>query len=258
MKYNVFYKTLLGNAHNILDIDREALNVITDAYLQGKNVFTISGKSYNWVGFTYIKIFTNSKELKSNDILLRANQKRQLFKNLSKEHLVYESFLSTIGDEVTAMHIGHKAFGEDKGKEKIVRPITELYIDESRINSLNEIKNESEFDLSKLIRLCEELNFNYSNENYYSVAMLGRAIIDHIPPIFGDKSFNSTYDNNPDISRSVKKNFKHLGESMRSIGDGILHSHIRRSESLPTRNQINFSQDLDVLLGEIVSYLKSK
>jgi len=58
------------------------------------------------------------------------------------------------------------------------------FIDDSRIEELRTI-NSDQFDMSKLVRLCEELNSNYSNKNYYSVALLGRAIIDHVPPIFG-------------------------------------------------------------------------
>lgn len=163
---------------------------------------------------------------------------------------VNETYLSWIGEDLTSKFIGHKSFGEDKEiqKETVVRV---NYIDESRVESLRSIK--SNFDLSKLVRLCEELNSNYHLGNYYSIAMLGRSIIDHVPPIFGCTTFNEVSNNYG--SKSLKGSLKHLNESMRNISDGFLHSHIRKNESLPTNKQVNFSQDLDVLLGEIISVL---
>ena len=46
-----------------------------------------------------------------------------------------------------------------------------------------------DFDFQKLIRLCEELNSSYDQENMYASSMLTRAILDHVPPLFGYKSF---------------------------------------------------------------------
>jgi hypothetical protein len=44
-----------------------------------------------------------------------------------------------------------------------------------------------DFDFQKLIRLCEELNSSYDQGNMYASAMLTRAILDHVPPLFGYK-----------------------------------------------------------------------
>jgi len=51
------------------------------------------------------------------------------------------------------------------------------------------MKKNEKFDLTKLIELCKELNECYDNESFLAVAMLVRAILDHIPPIFGYDSF---------------------------------------------------------------------
>jgi len=48
----------------------------------------------------------------------------------------------------------------------------------------------------------------------------------------------------------------HLDKSSRKIADAFLHTHIRNKEVLPNKTQVNFSRDLDVLLGEIVRILK--
>jgi hypothetical protein len=104
-----------------------------------------------------------------------------------------------------------------------------------------------------LIQLCKELNDNFSRKNYLSSAILGRAIIDHIPPIFGFKKFDEVASQYG--GQSFKKNVAHLNVSMRSISDRNLHETISKKEVLPNETQINFSQDLDVLLAEIVKKL---
>jgi hypothetical protein len=48
----------------------------------------------------------------------------------------------------------------------------------------------------------------------------------------------------------------HLGTSARKIADQHLHVQIRRSEVVPTIVQVDFSNDLDVLLSEIVRLMK--
>ena len=132
------------------------------------------------------------------------------------------------------------------------------FIDEGRLQELQEISSkQSKFDLSKLIKLSEELNSNYSNENYFATAMLTRAIMDHVPPIFGKDKFTEVV-NNYSGSQSFKKSMKNLDDFQRNISDGILHEQIRDSESLPNKTQVNCSQALDTLLGEIVRILNKK
>ncbi|RYH74523.1 hypothetical protein EVU94_05765 [Flavobacteriaceae bacterium 144Ye] len=127
-----------------------------------------------------------------------------------------------------------------------------IFVDPDRINQLQKI-GKDKFDLSKLIRKCEELNIAYSTKSYFSVGMLTRAITDHIPPIFNKKSFSEVAGGYG--TKSFKDSMIHLDKSSRKIADSFLHTHIRRKETLPTRTQVNFSSDLDVLLGEIIRIL---
>jgi hypothetical protein len=115
------------------------------------------------------------------------------------------------------------------------------------------IKSET-LDLTKLIKLCEELNTNFADQCYLAVTMLTRAILDHVPPIFGKGNFKEVANHHG--GTSFKEAMKHLDESSRKIGNSYLHQRIRRKETLPNRTQVNFSQSLDVLLGEIVRILK--
>ncbi len=127
-----------------------------------------------------------------------------------------------------------------------------VFVDPERIIQLQEIGRDK-FDLSKLIRKCEELNIAYSTKSFFSVGMLTRAITDHIPPIFGKKSFSEVAGSYG--TKSFKDSMVHLDKSSRKIADSFLHTHIRRRETLPTKTQVNFSSDLDVLLSEIVRVL---
>ena len=81
--------------------------------------------------------------------------------------------------------------------------------------------------------------------------MQEKLLIDHIPPIFGCGNF-SEVSNNYRGSKSFKQSMKHLQNSARSIGDAHLHTQIRNKETLPTLAQVNFHNDIDVLLSEIV------
>jgi len=128
------------------------------------------------------------------------------------------------------------------------------YVDLSRIDELRQL-NSSKFDLTKLIRLCEELNKCDANQCYLATAMLTRAILDHIPPLFQCDRFSQVA-NNYKGSKSFKESMRHLANSSRKIADAHLHIQIRNKETLPNKTQVDFSNDLDVLLAEIVRILK--
>lgn len=134
-----------------------------------------------------------------------------------------------------------------------IKTSAKTYIHEARIAELKSIKN-CDFDLSRLIKYCEELNIAFSCECYLSTAMLVRAIIDHIPPIFGKNTFTEVANNHG--SKSFKDSMKNLDNSSRKISDSHLHTQMRKKEVLPNSNQVDFSNDLDVLLAEIYRVLK--
>jgi hypothetical protein len=114
----------------------------------------------------------------------------------------------------------------------------------------------SDFDFKKLIRLCEELNTAYHEKCCFATAMLTRALLDHVPPIFAKKNFEevaSSYG-----GRSFKGTTQHLQNASRNVADGYLHQQIRKSETLPTPQQVNCGQQLDALLEEIIRMTREK
>lgn len=130
-----------------------------------------------------------------------------------------------------------------------------LYISNTTIENLKTLKPKN-FDLTKLIRLCEEINICYVNCCYFSVAILVRALLDHIPPLFGFSNFNQFLNNYRGGGKSFKDLMNHLESSQRKIADSFLHNQIRDKEVLPTKNAINFSSDVETLLIEILRFLK--
>ncbi|RWO40429.1 MAG: hypothetical protein EOS11_19705 [Mesorhizobium sp.] len=128
-----------------------------------------------------------------------------------------------------------------------------VYVDASTISAMGELSH-PEFDFSRLIQMCRELNTAHQSECHISVIFLVRAIIDHIPPIFGENSFAVAANKLP---HSKKKTFLNLQNSSRNIADSYLHQHIRRRENQPTATEVNFSQDLSVVLGEVINAVRS-
>lgn len=135
---------------------------------------------------------------------------------------------------------------EEKISSKISR---DTYVNKDRIDELKKIKGKHDF--TRLIQMLLEINDAFSNKNYISVILLVRAILDHIPPIFGCDNFAGLA-NNYCGSKSFKESMQHLGNSSRKIADSHLHVQIRQIEILPNNTQVDFSNDLDVLLGEIL------
>lgn len=138
------------------------------------------------------------------------------------------------------------------GLNSIKKSRVSNYIDNNRIVELKKIQN-NDFDLSRLIKMCEEIN-NAFPDNCITTIALVRAIIDHVPPIFQCKKFSEVA-NNYKGAKSFKDLMKQLEESSRNIADAYLHIQIRKKESLPNKTQVNFSQNLDTLLSEIIRIL---
>ena len=128
------------------------------------------------------------------------------------------------------------------------------YVADSRIQSLLKIKSEK-FDYKKLIHLLRELNIASLNGCVFSVCFLVRAIVDHIPPAFDQQNFNGVVSNYSG-SKSFKKGMDHLQGALKNIADGHIHTELRHSEDIPTRIQIDFRSQLDLLIGEIIRVSK--
>jgi hypothetical protein len=144
---------------------------------------------------------------------------------------------------------------ENKPPKTPAKPGYMTLISESRLAELRELKS-PDFDFRKLIRLCEELNTAFQEESYFATAMLTRSLLDHVPPVFGFKTFSEVANNYAGGGRSFKETMQHLESAARKVADAHLHMPIRKSETLPTAQQVNCGQQLDMLLSEIVRITK--
>jgi hypothetical protein len=127
------------------------------------------------------------------------------------------------------------------------------YVSIDRIVALKEIKS-ALFDLSKAIKILEEINVNVANKCFYGTIFLIRAFMDHIPPIFKFKTFKELA-NNYDGGKSFKAIMQKLEESTRKIADLHIHTIIREKEILPNDTQIDFRAEIDCLIAEICRVL---
>lgn len=148
---------------------------------------------------------------------------------------------------------------ENRPTSTLGAPHKPPYVAPSRIDELQTLRSPA-FDPLRLIRMLQELNLAHANGMDMATAMLVRAITDHVPPIFGRTKFAEVAAQHSAGSidgRSFKGAMSHLTDSMKHVADGILHVHIRPTETLPSSTQVNYSQSLDVLLGEVVRVLRS-
>ncbi|MEZ0308561.1 MAG: hypothetical protein ACAH21_11585, partial [Ramlibacter sp.] len=143
-------------------------------------------------------------------------------------------------------------------QSRIGFPAQAAFVSITRLGELQAIPNAT-WDVTRLVRLCEELNLVHEAGCIMATAMLGRAVMDHIPPIFGKGSFAEVANNHTaggQAGKSFKESMENLQKSVRPIADSHLHLHIRHKEVLPSPVQVQFGRDLDVLLGEVIRLLK--
>lgn len=155
------------------------------------------------------------------------------------------------GPEVKDMAWEWVRMKENKPPKNPAKPGYMALISEDRLSELRALSS-PDFDFRKVIRLCEELNIAFQEECYLATAMLTRAVLDHVPSVLGFKTFAEVANNYSGGGRSFKETMQHLENTSRKVADAHLHMPMRKSETLPSVQQVNCGQQLDVLLAEIV------
>ena len=137
-------------------------------------------------------------------------------------------------------------------------PLVATFFDAARLEELRALKN-APFDCTRLIGMCEELNACSARGNAHAVAMLTRAIVDHVPPIFGFQSFEEVAANYGGTKeRSFKKAMERLDKHTKKVADRLLHGHISSSEVAPTMAEVSYAGELNHLLSEVYRRLKER
>ena len=252
-RYNIFVSTKM-NTFNILDIDESELEKIIALYKYGKDNIFLKGKKYWFSDLSEIQIYTfENEKIKTEQELISLCKSKKLFKSGMFGHPTYipKEILEKVGTRITDKFITND-FGYLKDNS-LDNTNSENYVNPQRINEIEQIEDEN-LDFTKLVAILKELNVAYSHNSFFSIAPLVRAIIDHVPPIFDKGSFKDVCDNCG--TKSFRDSMNNLNKSCRKIADSYLHNRIRKKETLPNKTQINFKNDLDVLLQEIVRIKK--
>lgn len=250
MKYNILFESSLGGGYNLTELDENKLLIVIDAYKCGKSNYTIAGKSYTLTKIINFQIFTHEKQVNFNDFQEYCI-KQEIIKSLLSHYWYSEECLKLIGKNVTEKFVADNPFGY-KAIQENKKLLADNFVNQSRIEELKVIHH-PDFDLCRLIKLCEEINLNYKHQNFLSVGMIGRTILNHIPPIFTEKNFDQVASNYG--GKSFKNNMQLLNGYFKNTVDSYLHQTIRKTDSLPNAIQVEFRQPLDVLLEEIVRRL---
>jgi len=107
-----------------------------------------------------------------------------------------------------------------------------------------------QFDTTKLVKFCEEINDSYNRANYLSCSLLIRAVMNHIPPIFGFAKFSQVVASS---GKSVKAVLSNLQDQARPLADLHTHILIRSKEQLPSKHQIEpYKASFEILIQEIL------
>lgn len=138
--------------------------------------------------------------------------------------------------ETTAGWLGAQASRSDVA-EPLGEPLTAIpegsdsYIDE-RVFDLIKQAHGGRWDCTKLLALLGELDDNYRAGNTYAAHALLRAVLDHVPPLFGQSSFAQLV-NNHSWGRTDGRYVKRLA-NFRDQADDVMHRQIARTPCLLT------------------------
>jgi hypothetical protein len=111
----------------------------------------------------------------------------------------------------------------------------------------------SKLDVSFLVRMCREVNSSFAHGNLVATALLMRAILNYVPPLFGHETFPQVVAH---IGRSLHDSFDHLENGLRKIADFHTHRRIGRTELYPSLAQVEpFKPQFELLLQQVVAHV---
>lgn len=139
----------------------------------------------------------------------------------------------------------------------LVQPTPEvaspLYVDQQVIDAIRARAGQSRFDVTKLLKLIDELNDNYTRDNAYGAHAVLRGLVDHVPPILGCADFNAVA-SNYSWTRTDKRYIKRLAD-FRAQGDDALHRQISEEPDLLDLDDMPPSRYVERLLQECAAHL---
>jgi hypothetical protein len=129
------------------------------------------------------------------------------------------------------------------------------FVPSRRLDELRRVSSSS-FDCTRLISMCEELNGCATRKSPHAVILLVRAILHHVPPAFGHRSFAQVAASYAGGGSSFKQAAERLENHSRKVADRLTHMPIRDQETAPTMAEVNFGAELETILAEFCRVLK--
>ena len=109
----------------------------------------------------------------------------------------------------------------------------------------------AQFDVRFLVRMCREINSCFAHGNVVATALLMRAVLNYVPPVFGHKTFPQVVAN---VGQSLKESFAHLENGLRRIADFHTHRLIGPAELYPSSAQVEpFKGPFELLLQHVLT-----
>lgn len=177
---------------------------------------------------------------------------------VEREHEVQMSSLAgQLGfPELHVEAIPRAVVSAPSGVAPTVEPVAEpkLYVNAGLRAELAAKQGKTKLSLDKLLQLLRELDDNYAHGHAYSCHALLRAVIDHVPPALGHKSFEAAA-NNYAWSRTDKKYMARLLD-FKTQADDVLHRQIRASADVITMHDLPQAAALNALLRVCIDNLQ--
>jgi len=110
----------------------------------------------------------------------------------------------------------------------------------------------------KLIEHCTSLNNSYKKQNYTTVAILIRGVLDYIPTIFGFANTAQVY-SELQGKKTFKDALRQLDQASRNLADDGLHSPARKEETLKVSKLTvdNLQGNLNIVLDATAEQLRT-
>ncbi|MER6329264.1 hypothetical protein ABT298_07980 [Streptomyces sp. NPDC001034] len=143
----------------------------------------------------------------------------------------------------------------EESAEPEPQPPASVYVDESLIEELEAKHSTTKWSLNKLLQLMRELNSNYAMENPYACHMLLRAILDHVPPVFGVNNFERLASSPPQDWKATDKDYLRQLKNFKPQGHDALHRQIRESADLIKMGYMPPQAWLEALLRLVIDAL---
>ncbi|MEU3282432.1 hypothetical protein [Streptomyces antibioticus] len=132
------------------------------------------------------------------------------------------------------------------------------YVDLALLDDLQKAAANTHWKVHKLIALCQGLNDAYKAGNPYVCAAMIRAVMDHIPPVFGHKDFKVVANQHTFMTQRTDKIHALKLVDFKDISDDGMHRQIGSSVPVLTMDNIPQPIRLNAMLQELLTILRKE